>query len=111
MLWVARDASGQIHEFDAKPEWCDGCRWLVDESRGWEKISLPEEFHPTLAPGECRELRMVEPFDEAKERQRFERHFVGKLRLMRDDHGDYCDGPPFYSWRGWLAAKRDERGG
>jgi hypothetical protein len=110
MLWVARDENGFLGVFSGNPNLRGGI-WLGPSGDQTDYLEIEKGEHPDLAPGECRELRMVEPFDEAKERQRFERHFVGKLRLMRDDHGEYCDGPPFHSWRGWLAAKRDERGG
>lgn len=59
-LWVARDDDGTLTAFDAKPEWCDSCKWLVDESKGWETMDINPRRFPNLRPGECKRLVLAE---------------------------------------------------
>lgn len=112
MLWVARDRTGVELHHD-KPEW-------HEENDAWNGktycCALPRDLFPELPIGECRELRTVEPVDEAKERKRFEADWQRQFQFSdeevfsRDNDGFYFDTATEHAWMGWLAAKRDERG-
>ena len=107
MLWVARDRTGvELHH--TKPVW-------HEENDAWNGktycCALPRDLFPELPIGECRELRMVESVDEASEREGFEREFGIVYPLEVNGLGDYVHNPTARVWQGWLAAKRDERGG
>lgn len=104
MLWVARDDDGSVGIFQAEPRWFEG-EWISGNA-GEYVGSMVRRVFPELKPGECRELRMVEPLDKGRERERFE-----AVWPLRDNHDEMDLHVQFEQWRAWLAAKRDERGG
>lgn len=104
MLWVARDDDGSLGIFQAEPRWFEG-EWISGNA-GEYVGSLVRRVFPDLAPGECRELRMVEPVDEAREREKFNRWHQSRYGWTWDgdiapDMGE--DERACARWVSWMA--------